>query len=67
MIDKVDRCIACGCIDNYANLVQINVRHKGVVIIQKFVHPACYEKDPSWAQKQVKGKNPKFFVMNKSK
>ena len=56
------RCIACRKIAKYAEVVLINVRNKGKIIDRQYVHPACYEKDPDWVQRQVKGKNPKYFV-----
>lgn len=56
-------CIGCGQKDSYENLVQINVRDKGKLKATKFVHAACYQKDPEGVKRKVRGKNPKFFFM----
>ena len=44
-------------------LIPINVRDKGKLVMQHFVHPECYANNEEWVKKQVHGKNPKYFVM----
>jgi hypothetical protein len=61
------KCIVCGKNDSYPNLVQINIRESGKGLGQgrvleiKYVHGPCYEKDPQWVERQVKGINPKYY------
>jgi hypothetical protein len=57
------KCIKCN--KGPPGLMAINVRHKGILVTQKFVHSWCYAEDPKWVQRQVKGKNPKFHVLGR--